>query len=614
MAASRFAAPAFRSLPLGAVRPLGWLRDQLEIQSEGLTGHLGEYWPDCGPSSGWRGGDGEAWERGPYYLDGLVPLAHLLGDARLAGIAEPFVEWILASARPDGFFGPANDDWWPRMVAAKVLTQHAEATGDERVLPLLLRYFQHQWRALPQRPLRDWGRARAADNVLSVFWVYERTGAPFLLDLAALLLGQGVDWPGLWRDFPHRAPQTTWDPRAHVVNVAMGLKSPALRFRISEDRDRALAEMRAGLEAIWSHHGQAHGMFSGDEWLAGTDPTRGVETCAVVETMFSLEVLLATLGEADLGDRLEQIAYNALPACQSPDLWLHQYDQQANQVRCTQERRPGWSNGETANLFGLEPHFGCCTANLHQGWPKFVAHLWGQAPDGGLAALAFGPGRVAADVPGGNVVVEEQTDYPFEDAIRFVVRPSVPGLRFALHLRVPGWARGRGTWRVGSGEPAPLGGAGWQVLERAWQPGDTVRLDLPAQAERVRRPSGGVSVRRGPLVFVHAAAEEWRRLRGEDPVAEFSVLAAGPWNYGLVREAPFTTVRRAVSRQPFQSGAAPVRLETSGRRITAWGMDGPSAAPVPISPVGETGPVEALSLVPYGSARIRIAEMPEVAG
>ena len=72
---------AYLSLPPGAVRPRGWLRDQLEVQASGLSGQIEAIWDDLGPRSGWRGGDGESWERGPYYLDGLIPLAHALNRA-----------------------------------------------------------------------------------------------------------------------------------------------------------------------------------------------------------------------------------------------------------------------------------------------------------------------------------------------------------------------------------------------------------------------------------------------------------------------------------------------------------------------------------------------------
>ena len=116
---------AFYPLPLTTVKPRGWLRDQLRIQSEGITGHLDEFWPDVGKNSAWLGGTGEGWERGPYYLDGLVPLAYLLDDPRLIAKVKPWVEWTLTHQRPDGGIGPIqNKDWWPIMIMLKALTQY----------------------------------------------------------------------------------------------------------------------------------------------------------------------------------------------------------------------------------------------------------------------------------------------------------------------------------------------------------------------------------------------------------------------------------------------------------------------------------------------------------
>ncbi|MBC7238834.1 MAG: hypothetical protein H5T71_01880, partial [Chloroflexi bacterium] len=83
---------AFEPLPLGSIHPAGWLANQLRLQAEGLSGHLDEFWPDVAQSA-WIGGTAEGWERGPYWLDGLVPLAFLLEDARLQAKVSHWVDY-----------------------------------------------------------------------------------------------------------------------------------------------------------------------------------------------------------------------------------------------------------------------------------------------------------------------------------------------------------------------------------------------------------------------------------------------------------------------------------------------------------------------------------------
>jgi len=152
-------------LPLTSIRPKGWLARQLQIQADGLSGHLDEFWSDVGPNSAWLGGTGEAWERGPYFLDGLVPLAYLLDDVKLKTKVQKWVDWTLTHQGADGSIGPVtNQDWWPRIIMLKALTQYQEATGDDRVIPFMRRYFAFQAGELPSRPLRDWGKYRWQDE------------------------------------------------------------------------------------------------------------------------------------------------------------------------------------------------------------------------------------------------------------------------------------------------------------------------------------------------------------------------------------------------------------------------------------------------------------------
>lgn len=602
---------ALRELPLGAVRPRGWLRSQLRLQAAGQTGRLPDVWPDVGPDSAWLGGDGEDWERGPYYADGLVPLAHLLDDAGLLELASTWVEAILASQRPDGQFGPVtNDDWWPRMVALKVLTQHADATGDERVVPFLQRYFRYQAAHLPSRPLRSWGHARGADNVLSILWLYERAPDDELLALGRLLLGQTADWAGALTTGLRPEPTTSFDPLRHGPNVAMGLKTPAVAQLLDGDPrhrtvvDRALAT----LDAL---HGQVHGMFSGDEWLAGREPHHGVETCQVVEYMYTLENLVRIYGAAGHADLLEQTAFNLLAASNDPRMLAHQYHQQANQVLVSVAQREWTYSGDDANIFGLEPHFGCCTANLHQGWPKFTRSLWMAGP-GGLTAVAYAPCSVTAE----GFDLDVATSYPFSETVRITVH-AAPAGPATLRLRIPHWAPDAAL-RIND-EPAPVDAddAGFCAVTRAWAEGDVLTLVLPMRVRTVERDNGAVGLRYGPLVLALSPGENWRPVAGAPGLGEWEITPRRSWAAGLWLDGPggpaaWPVRRQPVSDVPFDPRHPPVSVVAPGSRLPQWRLHAGSAGSPPVSPVAAELPVEDMILLPYGSARLRVAEIPVV--
>ena len=411
---------ALAPLPLGSIRPDGWLLDQLRTQADGLSGKLHEVWKDVGEDCAWLGGEGDGWERAPYYLDGLIPLAWALDDDGLKEVCKRYVEWMLQSQREDGWFGPEkNDDHWPLMVALKALRQYFSATGDKRVLVLMDRFFKYQYRNLATHPLRGWAVARGGENMELALWLYNLTGQKYLLELCRKLRAQTLDWPNFFHTFPITMPMgrsLKWErleegmkeERAdgdeleaenrpffqtqyhlsHGVNVAMGLKTPGV-INLFKSGFKEQGGFKFGWAKLMKHHGVASGVFTCDEHLNGASPTQGTETCTVVELMYSIETLIG-LGDygAELPDILERIAYNALPAAFTPDMPGHQYDQQVNQVKVSREPRKWYNNGDDSNLFGFEPNFGCCTANYHQGWPKFVSHLWYATNDGGLSAVS----------------------------------------------------------------------------------------------------------------------------------------------------------------------------------------------------------------------------------
>jgi len=617
---------ALEPLPLGSIHPEGWLEQQLRIQANGLSGHLDEFWADI-KDSGWIGGKAEGWERVPYWLDGVVPLAYGLNDEQLKQKAVRFIDYALRHQQEDGWLGPNQStsasgtykprDPWPVFVMLKVFTQYEEATHDPRVIPAMQKFLRALDKQMSERPLFEWNKFRWQDLALCIYWLYDRTQESWLLDLAAKAHAQGYDWIQHLQELPYKERVPKWMFESHVVNNAMAVKTPGVWYRQSQreaDRETALK----GIQQLDRYHGQFTGIFTGDECFAGKMPSQGTELCAVVEYLFSLEMLLAALGEPAFADRLERIAYNALPAPFSPDMWAHQYVQQANQAVCkVSEERVYATNGPEANLFGLEPNYGCCTANLHQGWPKFAAHLWMKTPDNGLAAVAYAPCTVKTTVNDVNVTVSVKTDYPFNENILCTVTTDKVAV-FPLRLHVPGWTKDA-SLQMNQETPQPLAAGSFHTVQRTWEGRTTLALRFPMQVRVERRFNNAAAVERGPLVYSLKIGEGWKYLRGEKPHADWEVHPTTPWNYALsISEGnpseSFTFEQSAVGLNPFSPEGAPVCLKAKARQVPEWKLERNAAAPPPQSPVKSEQPVEDITFIPYGAAKLRITEFPVLGG
>ncbi|MCE5276475.1 MAG: beta-L-arabinofuranosidase domain-containing protein [Planctomycetaceae bacterium] len=604
----------FQPLPLGAIRPAGWLERQLRIQANGLTGTLHEFWPDI-RDSGWIGGDAEGWERCPYWLDGLVPLAFQLGDERLLGVARRYVGHILDHQQESGFLGPhkhrphEDQDVWPLFIVFKVLTQWHEATGEPRALTALQRGLKAMIDVLPKRPLRDWGKSRWGDLVVSAQWLFDRTGEAWLLELSALAAAQGYDWRSHFSAFQFFDRQTcAFSQFTHVVNNAMAVKTPAVWYRQSHDDGdrRSVAHL---LETLDRYHGQATGLFTGDEHYAGLNPSQGTETCAVVEYMYSLEVLMSVLGEPALADRLERIAFNALPAPFTDDMVARQYDQQANQVLIrSHEDRPFATNGASAHCFGLETNFGCCTADMHQGWPKFVSHLWMKTPDGGLAAVSYAPCTVQTQLGDAAVKLQVQTDYPFGSEIALHVETDRPA-KFPLLLRVPMWTRGATI------DGQSVQGGTYHRIDRTWSGRTKIEMKFPAQPRLERRFNNAAAIHYGPLVLTLPVGTYWKAGGGIEGHPDYQLFPTTPWNYAL--DVSGATIESDVQVTPGKPGEVPFGIDhppltakVRGRRVPEWVLLHNAADVPPPSPAASDQPLEELTLVPYGCPKLRVTEMP----
>ena len=645
-------------LPLGSIQPRGWLRHQLELMRDGLAGRLPEVSKWCRPeNSAWMSPTGEGehpWEELPYWLRGFGDLGYVLEDQRIISEARHWIDAVLAGQRPDGYFGPQanrdSHDVWPNMIMLNVVQSFHEATGDERVLPFMSAYFRWQL-DLPREHLLPggWQKIRAGDNLESIFWLYNRTGEEWLLELAEIVHVRTARWD---REI------VSW----HGVNICQAFCEPAEYFLLAHDR-RYLDAAERNYQTVMATYGQVPGgMFAADEncWPGHHGPRQAAETCSMVEFMRSFEMLLTFTGEPKWADRCEDVAYNSLPAAMSPDLKALHYLTAPNMVRLDHgSKAPILEN--SGCMLALSAHrYRCCQHNAHIGWPYFAEHLWFATQDSGLAVVFYAPCELQAKVANGvDVIVIEQTDYPFDDTVTFTFKTPSP-VCFPLYLRVPDWCdamklainaprraggfspRGLSHGEAFSPPAGPRGlksAARWLRIERSWAQDDQILIELPMVVRTTtwHTNADSVSVHRGPLSYSLKIGEDWRPRSGDttgfasaggtEDWPEYEVHPTTPWNYGLVLNdaSPASSFRLAkkpgpLPDQPFAPESAPIELVARGKRIPGWREDS-NGLVGPLQAAGQAGltrcadvrseqPSETITLIPMGCARLRISAFP----
>ncbi len=654
----------YLQLPYGAIKPHGWMLEQLERMRDGMTGHLDEIYPEVmGKRNGWLGGDGDGWERGPYWIDGLLPLAYILDDEKLKAKVQPWIDWTLDHQAEDGYLGPVpfekepapeeglqksmRRDWWPKMVMLKVLQQYYDATGDARVIRVLLKYFRYQLRQLPETPLDHWtfwANRRGGDNLQVIYWLYNVTGEKFLLDLGDLVARQTFPWTDVFlNDENWTQVSTPWhyfnmkrypfdqqeidrltisqQGGIHCVNLSQGLKQPVIYYQQHPDK-RYPEAVKKALRDIKKYHGQPQGMFGGDEGLHGNNPVQGIEFCSVAETMFSLESMLPITGDMEFADLLEKIAYNALPAQASDDFLSRQYFQAANQVQLTDDLKTSFQtigHGGTDFVFGVLTGYPCCTSNMHQAWPKYIQNLWYATSDNGVAALLYAPSEVSLKVAGDSKLnIVEETGYPFRDETRFKITIDAPAA-FPFHLRIPQWSREASIYVNGEKWEGQIENHVAKVV-RTWKTGDEVVMKMPMEVSVSRWFDFTAAIERGPLVYSLKIRDEKRRKDRHDRFRAFDeVYPLDDWNFALHHE-DVAAISSAVEvkendwdgRYPWNLDNAPLELKMRGVKLPEWQLY--HSAPVLPAWWGshKEQPVSFndITLVPYGCTTLRITEFP----
>ena len=619
------AAPAQGLLPLGQVRPQGWLREQLARQAAGLTGQAEELYEDIGKSD-WLTGAGIgkefAWERGPYYAKGLVSLAFVLDDSGLKAKSKRWIEAILSSQRANGDFGPKERNWWANMIALWTLRDWCEATGDGRVVPFLERYFAFQREAFKDYPLAaesKWAVARAGDELDVVLWLWRKTGKGEWRDFARSIAGQSADWTTYYYRGGDPAGPNANGCRSHIVNFMQGLKTPALQYLLDGDPKKRGAYAVAFDPKGWAMRqcGRPDRMINGSEPMSDRSASQGTELCAIAERILSCQTVIAATGDLTAADDLEIVAYNSLPATLGEDGKGMRYYCLLNQPSCEDKYLCFANNGgrdgvrERNGAICPGPHsgFGCCRSNFHFAWPKFVQTMW-MRKEGGLAAVAYGPCTVSAEIEGKPVVWKMETDYPYSGKV--VLRVMEGDGAFPLFVRVPGWTE--------------LPDAGlFRRFDRVWKKGDVVELDFPMAVRTSFWERDAVAFMRGPLLFSLRMDSDERIVRRyqvpfesrwiEDGGGSFprkEILPKSAWGYALILDGDRRPVGMEVTGTgpDVRIGVKAVRTDFGGwgymRDVTTGRAVDPPMSPVP----DENGSFETVWLQPMGDTQIRVTLFP----
>ena len=606
------------------IRPEGWMKRQLRIEADGLAGNLDKVWRDVRDSM-WIGGDSDSWERVPYWLDGFIPLAYLLDDDDMKARAQKYVDKIIESQCDDGWICPCSVeqrggyDMWALILLAKVLVVYHDCTNDARIEPLLMKAMRQFNTHLDEFPLFAWGASRWFECLIPIYWLYERTGESFLIDLAKKMRAQGLDWESIYADWQHGEAKKDWTHVTHVVNQGMMLKTGALYARLTGEDGAKFGRSDFGDDAwkkLTDAHGACYGIFTGDECLAGRSPTQGTELCAVVEAMYSFEWLYALTGDNAWMDRLEYLAFNALPASVSPDMWTHQYDQMANQVQCSlipQDKVPFFTNGPESNMFGLEPNFGCCTANFGQGYPKLALSAFMKS-DGGIVSSTLIPASVSAVINGVNVKITLSTMYPFRDTLTYTIFAE-DDVTFDFGIRIPSYVKSAKVngIDVQKGEVYTISGS--------WKKGETT-VTAELSSEFTLNKSGFEDMRyltKGALLYTVEIAEKWNKIEYERhgvdrtfPYCDYEIIPQSPWNYAFSSAPAFEIAENEfdINGCIFSPENTPVSVYADMNEV-AWDFDGHKCAAIPSSKAPISA-VKRVKMIPYGCSSLHMTMMVQV--
>lgn len=533
---------ALETLPFGAVRPEGWLENEVRDNLRGFTGHLDSLAPDLiirddiygrdrltkdvkkKDVGALAGGDSATavqylwWnsETQGNWRDGFIRSAILAGDAQMLTRAKAYVRRILATQDPDGYLGiydrdlrykfdGENGELWSKTTLLRGLIAWYEYSRDKKVLIAIERAVDDVMRHYPIDASHPFYSKSPSEGGLThglmftdiLESLFRITGRPAYLDYALFL----------YRDFC--AADLKDDARYdNVIDTAYRLQGHGVHT-YEHLRAIAAAAYASGNPALLkavddylvkiAKEITPSGGPAGDEWInrrTGNATNTGYEYCSIHELMDGYIDLLAKSGSTSFGDLAEQLFFNAAQGARDPDASCISYLKTDNSFYMT-----GGLNGDSSNPRQTRYKYSpvhqdvavCCAPNAGRIAPYFIDRMW-MRNNSGLVATLLGPCKVTTTWKGTPLTIREKTIYPDDFSFDFQIISDRP-VTFTLSIRKPAWAT-----REDIGFPYSTKD-GYYLITRTWQPDETLHIRLYTDLAMHQARNNETYFTHGPLVL-----------------------------------------------------------------------------------------------------------------
>jgi len=557
---------AYQPLPFGAVKPQGWLLQQLQQNLAGFTGHLDSLVPDLilkddiygkqrltknvkSKDVGALGVEGDwqvqfLWwnsETQGNWLDGYIRSAILANDSYHLARVKKFIDYLLSTQDADGYLGiydkdlryqfdNENGELWAKTTMLRGLLAWYDYTQDRNVLTAIERAVENTLQHYPINASRPFYSLKPDVGGLShgltftdvLESLYRITGKQAYLDYA-LFCYKDFSQHILNEDAQYKKLMDVSLPlKGHGVHTYEHLRTVAAAYYISGNPQLGTA-LKNFLQKI-TQTTTATGGPVGDEWIAGKKAdatTRGYEYCSLHELLHSYAELLIKTGQKEYGDKIERLFFNAAQGARHPELSCIAYLKSDNSYYMT-----GGLNGDTMVKHQTRYKYSpvhqdaavCCVPNAGRITPYYIQYMWlKQGQD--LVASLLGPSELTTAINGKTVTIKQTTNYPFSNSIVFEVKASEA--EFALKIRKPAWVT---TFHLSAAYSME---GEYIVVRRKWKSTDRIKLEFEAAPRVEQDLNDEYYFTYGPLVLAHALPATAQSTKSF-PVQGFSDLIYTP--------------------------------------------------------------------------------------